>query len=148
MAKRLFPIAIEAIVREAVHGDGRILLEILSPRVGWYYLSPEKPDAVTGFVTPYNQVGQEVRPGEIICRIRTLTRERRVKWRWLPFFRTVVQDFSVTSPVRGVLCERTVEREHVKVRTVASLGNREYSTLTVPIPVEYGEILLTLHPIN
>lgn len=147
MAERNLPIAFVANSREMVLENGSRVIEILSPRVGWYFLAPAEPSAATGFLLPYKQQGDEVRPGEMICRIRTLTRERISRYRWIPFFRTVVQDYIITSPAHGILAERIVERERIVLREFPNLGNREFPVLEDAIPVEYGEVLFTLLPI-
>lgn len=147
MAEENLPVAVVANFREIVRTDGRRVIEILSPRIGWYYLAPEKPN-VAGFLLPYKQMGHEVRPGEMICRIRTLTRERVSRRRWIPFYRTVAQDYVITSPVHGILYERSVEEGRITTKKMPALGRGDFQTLEDAIPVEYGEVLYTLLPIN
>lgn len=115
--------------------DDPLRVVILSPCVGWYYFS-----SADSF-KPYVQMGQYVKAGFILCRIRTLswagvgTKIRR---------RPTIRDYVITSPISGILTERLAADAQIIEQPVEGMGSQKFLTVTDGFAVQYGEPLFAL----
>ena len=119
--------------------------------VGWYFLSPSDS------TKPYVQIGDVVEKGTVLCRIRTRelpreetkSRRARILSRLTARFRHLpIRDHLVTTPIKGIVRERCAEDERISKERLTWLGSQEFTVLRDAFPVEYGEVLFVLEPID
>ncbi len=107
---------------ELIQTEERGKFNVLSTRVGGYYLAP--PDSTKSPYTPYVQTGNIVKAGEALCRIRAGG-----------------QDYVITAPMTGVVDRRIAEEKHL-------VKQSELETLEEGFGVGYHEPLFTLEEVE
>lgn len=122
-------VALESSPREQIaeSSEEKKLVEVRSQWVGWYFL------ARFYSTKPYVQVGDLVKKGTTLCRIKTLT-ESRIR-KVIGSKRLVWKNRVIKAPVKSIIRERfepLVEKSSFIVREKS--------------PVEYDQLLFTIEP--
>ncbi len=115
------------------------LVEVRSAWVGWYHLSPVYS------TKPYVQVGQIVKKGAPLCRIKTRT-ESRLR----PLFgskRLPLKNYTVRASIKGMIRERCAEKARETERRLDT-GSEAIMTVQDGFSVEYNELLFLIEPVD